>query len=137
MKDFILDNSKKALDTFLCLVANGLIEPRRGDFDEIVREIYYMTLEEGEDFIPSQYSLSDTIDEENYSVIHIYLEDRGELYLESDILSLYEEIISQELPYKTMEALEHLGLPYRKCNIVNNFNWDAQTKLFEWEEIFK
>ena len=93
MEDFILDNSKKALDTFLCLVANGLIEPRRGDFDGIVREIYYMTLEEGEDFIPSQYSLSDTIDEENYSIIHIYLEDRGELYLESDILSLYEEII--------------------------------------------
>lgn len=131
----ILDNSKKALNEFMCLLTNALITPMN-DFDRIIENTYYMLLaSEGEDFVPSQYSLSDTIDEENYNIIHIFLEDRDELYLESDILTLYQEMVSEELPYKVMEALEHLGLPYRECNIVE-FK-DPQTKIFEWEEIFK
>lgn len=130
-----LDNKSEAIDEFVRLASTVLIESIKENFRERVKEFYcFLLQQEGEDFMPSQYSIADAIDEENYSIINIYLKDMGLLYLESDIITLYQQNISQELPYKVMEVLEHYGLPFRKCEATSCIDFRLKDQIFLFRE---
>lgn len=138
-----LEYSTEAIKKFDYLVeSNKLISPSNWhEFCKTVKDFYVMLTKEGEDFIPSQYSIADAIDEENYNIINKFLDSCNLGYLENDINLLYTEILCQELPYKVMEVLDNYGIKYRVCNLTQTSNMfgfkcnPAQLTLFKWEDL--
>lgn len=87
------------------------------DFCESVKEIYILLQESSneyslEDYLPTSSSISDLLDEQNITTIHLFFEGKDDSLLD-DVINKYTASVSQQLSYKTIEALDSIGLPYR------------------------